>query len=105
MTDFCRLCCWNDAFMFFDDREYTLPPYSSLTYMWCCTTGYNHVINPNGYNPVLVCNDCLLEKIYKCDLVTYDEMIKNLKIFFILNEIGEKKDIPTEIIKEIQKYL
>ena len=105
MSDFCRLCCYNDAYIFFDDSEYSLPPYSSLSYVWTLITGYNHVINRNGFNPVLVCYDCLLEKIYECNFDIYNEMLKSLKLYFVLQEIGKQKDIPLEIIKEIQNFL
>jgi len=36
------------------------------------------IINPNCYNPIRVCYDCLIEKIYTCDTELKYKVLKEL---------------------------
>ena len=101
MVNFCQLCCYNDADLFFDCSEYTLPPFSSKLYELSVYTGYNHVINPNSYNPIYVCNDCLLDKIYNCNMENKYNMLCELKVRTYLNHFIDEK----YLIKKIISYL
>lgn len=100
---FCQICCYNDAYMLFDCDEYTLPPFGSHLYELSVYTGYNHVINPNSFNPVFVCNDCLLERIYNCNIENKQNVLSELKIELKLR--NNKLIIEKYLIKKIKDYL
>ena len=70
----CNICLWNESLWEFDDMTYASP--FRLFYQHFVYTGYNHVINPNNYNPCFVCNDCFLVKIYCCDFDSFEKCLK-----------------------------
>ena len=78
----CEICCYNDAFLLFDCDEYTAPPFGTKLYEISKYTGYNHVINQNGYNAIFVCNNCLIKRIYKCNVQKKYDLLKELLLMF-----------------------
>lgn len=70
---FCEICCWYDAYTFFDDSLYSK---SKLT-----LNGYNTTINKNGFNSLYVCNECLLQRIYLCDHESKQAVLDELKLY------------------------
>lgn len=105
MSEFCQLCCWNDGLEIFDDTVYSLPPVDSFLYKLYIWTGYNHVINSNSINSCVVCYDCLIEKVYNCDVERKSMMLNELKIHLHMNNFGKQYNIPVEIMKKIQEYI
>ena len=99
----CDICLWEDALLEFNDTQYTLPFKHSLSYQQYLFTGYNHVINPNNYNPCVVCNYCLLDKIYCCNFEKKEKCLQEILIFVVVKEILQ--DIPNELINKIYKFL
>jgi hypothetical protein len=99
----CNICLWNNGFWEFNDIHYTLPFEHSLSYHQFLFSGYNHVINPNNYNPCFVCNYCLLNNIYCCNFENYEKCLKEVKIIVLLKEIMQ--DIPNEVFNKIYKFL
>jgi len=95
----CILCLWNDALWEFDDTNYTLPLKNTLFYHQFLFTGYNHIINPNNYNPCSVCNYCLLHEIYCCNFEFYEKCLIELMV----KEIT--KNIPNELFRHIYSFL
>ena len=93
----CQICCLNEGFYNFNDEEYSIPLKNTRYYTMLQITGYNWIINPNSYNECLVCNDCLLQKIYKCNIIQKYYMIKELHIFFVFKKIMLKYNIPSEL--------
>lgn len=89
----CQICCWNDADYFFNDDDYSLSKIN------------NYNFNENNYNPCYVCNSCLLEKIYCCNLEQKNILLKELLIFFEVKNISIIYNIPVEIFRLIfHKY-
>jgi hypothetical protein len=68
----CQICIFNDAFTTFDENDYHKP--NHIKYF-----GYNHVINPNCYNIIDTCYDCLLENIYNCNLELKYQLLNEFK--------------------------
>ena len=101
----CQICCLNEGFYEFDDEEYSTPLINSRYYTMLIITGYNWVINPNSYNACFVCYDCLLQKIYECNIIQKYYMIKELHIFFVIKKIILKYNIPSELSKIIKLFL
>ena len=101
----CELCCFNEGFYKFNDEDYSLPLKNTRYYTMLLMTGYNWVINPNSYNQCSVCYDCLLQKIYECNIIEKYYMIKELHIIFVFKKIILKYNIPLELSKIIRLYL
>ena len=101
---FCNICLWNDSFTFFNCSEYTLPPINSELYNLYIFTGYNHVININSYNPMYVCNECLLFTVYNCNFELKYNLLKELKIYNSILEIMKKFNLPNEMFRIIYKF-
>lgn len=57
---YCQICNVLHYYILFDDNDYPKPDYIKSFH-------YNYIINPHCYNPIRVCYDCLVEKIYTCD--------------------------------------
>ena len=70
---YCEICCWYDAYTVFDDSLYSQ---SKLT-----TNGYNTVINQNGFNKLNVCNECLIQNIYVCDIELKHTVLEELVLY------------------------
>lgn len=68
---YCQVCHILHYFVEFDDRDYPKPDYIKSFH-------YNYIINPNCYNPIRVCYDCLIEKIYTCDTELKYNVMKEL---------------------------
>jgi hypothetical protein len=100
---FCEICCYNDADLLFDCDDYTLPPFGSYLHQLSVYTGYNHVINPNSYNPVFACNNCLYEKIFNCDIENKCNVLYELKIDYKLK--NNKFISERFLIEKIKSYL
>jgi len=79
---FCQICLWNEAYTIFNCEEYSLPPVNSELYRISKYTGYNHVINSNSYNDIFVCDDCLISKVYNCDIELKQKVLEELKFYF-----------------------
>jgi len=105
MEEDCFICLWNKTTYFFNDKEYSKPLKNTKMYKLYKYTGYNHVINPNSFNPCYVCDDCLINNVYCCDIETKYNLIKEIKKYLASLKIIEKYNIPNEIFKKIIKYL
>ena len=105
MTEFCKICCWNDSYEVFDDDDYSDPPLFSPMYLIKKLNGYNWVVNPNCYNHVDVCYECLLERIYCCNLEIKYNSTKEIKIYYLVLQLIKNKNIPNEIFRNIYKYI
>lgn len=81
--DLCNLCLWNNAYTTFHDDDYSYPTKNSKIYIYYKQTGYNYIVNVNGYNSMNVCNTCLLCKFYNCDIELKHDLITELKQLFI----------------------
>ena len=81
---FCEICCWNDAFFLFNDSEYSPDPNTYIN------NGYNLIINPNCYNSIYVCHNCLIHNVYCCNTNIYDSVVQELKYEFASRIIGKK---------------
>ena len=101
----CEICCHNNWFYKFNDENYTKPLKNTIFHKMMKITGYNWIINPNSYNECLVCNQCLLEKIYNCNLIQKYDLLQNLHIYIILKKIITKNNLPSELTKIIYKYM
>ena len=105
MLKYCQICLWNESNLVFDDEEYSNPPYNSELYRIKLLNGYNWVINSKCYNKISVCNECLLDSVYGCDLEQKSIFLKELKIYTCLFDIVKKKNIPHDLLKYIHKFL
>ena len=76
----CQICCWNDAYILFDDSEYTQHSKYKNAY-------YNRTINRNCYNIIYTCHDCLLQNIYECDLDLKYKLLFELKTLVACKKI------------------
>ncbi len=89
----CELCCWNDATVLFDDSEYSFrgryqrPVGEGPSNFFPSHTGYNHVINPNCYNSIYVCDTCLLTRVYMCDTKAKEFLLDELKHMFLRHKV------------------
>jgi hypothetical protein len=101
----CLICLWNEGIFYFDDREYSKPPLNTKSYKLYEYTGYNHVINPNSFNPCYVCNDCLLFNIYCCDEEIKYICLQEIKKYSVCLEIIKTRNIPNQIFLEIMSYV
>ena len=104
-TKYCQICLWNDSYVYFDDSEYSKPPLSSEFYHIQTLTGYNWIINPNCYNNIHVCNDCLLDSVYMCNFEKKYYVLQELAINVLVRNILLANKLPTEMFGEIYKYL
>lgn len=68
---YCQICNVLHYFIHFDEKDYPKPNYIKSFH-------YNYIINPNCYNPIRVCYDCLIEKIYTCDIELKYKVLKEL---------------------------
>ena len=105
MEQYCQICLWNDSFILFDDSEYTSPPFDGEFYRIQLLTGYNWIINPNCFNNIYVCNECLLEKVYMCNYESKYYMLEELKINMLVRKVLSKNNLPNEMFYEIYKFL
>jgi hypothetical protein len=101
----CFLCLWNNSDYYFDDNEYSKPLLNTKSYKLYKYTGYNHVINPNSFNPCYVCNNCLLFNIYCCDEELKYLLLLELKKHLIYLDVFKKNNIPNEICNKIISFL
>jgi hypothetical protein len=81
----CQLCNWNESIELFDDYNYSKSYNNVESY-----GGYNLFINPNCYNSIHVCYDCLIKKVYYCDTEKYDNLVEELKLHMASKLIGKK---------------
>ena len=100
----CQLCCWSEAELIFDDSEYSLPPKNTMLYEWYEMTGYNHVINNNSFNSCNVCYECLIEKIYNCDIHKKNCVLDEMMRIIELKNACNYYNIPQEIFKVIYNW-
>jgi hypothetical protein len=84
INEICQLCNWNESIELFNDSNY-LRPYNIKSY-----GGYNLFINPNCYNSIYVCYDCLINKVICCDTKKYDTLTQELKLHMVSKLIGKK---------------
>lgn len=100
----CQICVWNPAIELFDDELYSKAPSYSDLFLYYELTGYNWVINPNSYNPIYVCNECLLKNVYMCD---YELKIILLTEYMVsvafLESLANK--LPNDLIKLIRRFI
>jgi len=82
--EFCEICCWHQACYDFDDSSYS----QSKTAKNGNWSGYNRVINPNGYNKIYVCHNCLITNVYVCDTDLKDIVIRELVYTCAVNRIS-----------------
>jgi hypothetical protein len=80
MSNFCQLCFVNDYFIEFDDRDYPKPDHIK-------SIQYNYVTNPNCYNPIRICYDCLLNNVYKCDTELKYKVLQELMYVISIKKI------------------
>ena len=103
--EYCQLCLWNGSYVIFNDDEYSDPKKGTEFYRIKLLTGYNWVINPNCYNKVSVCHECLLDGIYMCNFELKYNVLEELKVNMAIRVILSKKNLPNEMFGEIYKYL
>lgn len=105
MLEYCQICLWNEAYLIFDDDEYSNPPFDSEFYRIKLLNGYNSVINNKCYNRISVCNECLIDCVYGCDLEKKFILHKELKTYASLFSVLKKKNIPHVLFNKIYDYL
>lgn len=79
-SDYCQICQVLHYFINFNDKDYPKPDYIKSFH-------YNYIINPNCYNPIRVCYDCLVEKIYTCDTELKYNVLKELMYIMSIKKI------------------
>lgn len=77
----CEICCWYDSETYFNESEYSESKMQ--------INGYNTVINPNGYNSLFVCNECLIQRIYVCDTELKTKVLNELQ-YYIASKVIQK---------------
>jgi len=103
--EYCQLCSWNESYLLFDDCEYSNPRIGTELYLIKLLNGYNWVINPNCFNKIFVCYECLLERIYMCNSEKKHTVLTELKVNTLLRLITERHGLPMEMFRLIYTYL
>lgn len=67
----CQICLYKESFIIFDDTKYPKPTFIT-------SYQYNYIINPNCYNKIDTCYECLIEKIYECNTELKYYVLKEL---------------------------
>jgi len=75
---YCDICLWNQSQIVFDDQDYHEPVCGTIYYTYYKSNGYNLIINPNRYNKISVCSDCLINNIYDCNVELKEIVLKEL---------------------------
>jgi hypothetical protein len=102
--DVCMLCCWDYASIIFNDEDYARPPINSELYNIQLLTGYNWVINPNSFNKCTVCNECLIDKIYECNINQKTYILEDLLIYHTTREVLNCR-LPKELVNIVYSYI
>jgi hypothetical protein len=67
----CEVCRWNDKNnYYYDDHYFDDQPFSERN-----GTGYSTYFNPNGYNPMVVCEECLVTDVLVHKHMLVDEIL------------------------------